>query len=520
MGQYSVMSRNSLSLAPAAYSREQVRQAEAGAMAALPDGLLMQRAAAGLAQACVGALVQRRGKVRCARVVLLIGSGNNGGDTLFAGAALARRGAQVAVLPVGRKGPVGCHAEGLAALTAAGGEVIAIEGSAASRAHADVARADLVLDGVLGIGGRGALAGPAGEFAIAAGASQATVIATDLPSGVDANTGAIDDPATVVRADMTVTFGCLKAGLCVMPGSEASGEVRLVDIGLGPFLPQPPAVTVVTRDAAATWLRTPGPSDNKYSRGVVGVVAGSDKYPGAGILCTGSARLGGSGMVRYAGGAGPAVVGRWPDVVPHPDGPATAGRVEAWIFGPGAGTGSAAREELAWVLGTDQPALVDADGLTLVAQDNALRELIGDRQRRNVITVLTPHEGEFARLGFKVGSDRLASVKQAAADLGGIVLLKGSSTLVAGPGGDAWANTTSDPALATAGSGDVLSGLAGSMLAANADAALDPRGAASLVASAAYLHGRAGQIAAAPGTPVTADDVLGALPRAIAEIRR
>jgi hydroxyethylthiazole kinase-like uncharacterized protein yjeF len=247
------------------------------------------------------------------------------------------------------------------------------------------------------------------------------------------------------------------------------------------------------------------------------------------VLCTGSARLGGAGFVRYAGGAPAEVIARWPEVVISHQGPAGSGRVQAWAIGPGGGVDDAARERLNVVLAAEVPVLADADALTLIANSGQLAERIRERYSAGLITAITPHAGEFARLGFHLGqgeqSDRAAAVADAARQLRALVLLKGSHTIVAGPNGKIVVNVLSSPSLATAGSGDVLSGLAGSMLASAAArfeasrTALTEDAAVSVVASAALVHGLAGQISAAGGVPVTAQSVLASVPAAIAEAR-
>ncbi len=198
-----------------AYSVETVRAAERELMARLPEGALMQRAAAGLAVACAELL----GRVYGSRVVLLVGSGDNGGDALYAGARLARRGAGVVAVLLS---PDRAHQGGLGALRAAGGRV-------SDDASRDIARADLVVDGIVGIGGRGGLRPEAARLARAAWES-APVVAVDLPSGVDADSGEVRGEA--VRADATVTFGAYKPGLLIDPARERAGALRLVDIGL------------------------------------------------------------------------------------------------------------------------------------------------------------------------------------------------------------------------------------------------------------------------------------------------
>ena len=468
----------------AAFPVEVVRAAERAAMQAVPEGALMQRAAAGLAAECVRIL--RQG-VYGTTVAVLAGAGDNGGDALYAGARLAGRGAAVTAVLLS---PDRAHPGGLAALRAAGGHAL----PAGSPAATDVvAGARLVLDGIVGIGGSGGLR-PAAAGLVAA--VTGTVVAVDLPSGVDADTGAVEGEA--VRADVTVTFGTLKPGLLVGAGAEHAGDVRLVEIGLD--LPEPRLRVLDPADVARLVPR-PGPRDDKYTRGVVGVAAGSATYPGAGVLSTGAAVRGGAGMVRYAGGAAEHVRSRWPEAVVTEGKPSEAGQVQAWVVGPGIGTDDAAAGLLRDVLGQDVPVLVDADGLTLLAREP---ELV---RSRTAPTVLTPHDREFERVAGPVGADRVGAARRAAAEMGVTMLLKGNATVVAGPDGFAYVNPTGTPWLATAGSGDVLSGLAGALLAGGVEPAL----AAAL---AAYLHGLAGSIAAG-GATTSATGVLAALPAAL-----
>jgi len=497
-----------------AYQVPAVRAAERALMDLLPEGTLMGRAAAGLASVCASLLDRYPGHVYGARVVVLAGSGDNGGDALYAGALLARRGAAVTAVAAGPK----AHAGGAAGLRAAGGRVT---GADAGR---EIARADLIIDGLLGIGGRGGLREPFAGLAAAAAAARAgtrdtTVVAVDLPSGIDADTGAVDGPA--VAADITVTFGVIKPGLLVDPGAGHAGTVELIDIGLSPYLTGEPAALAPQHDDIAGLLPRPGPESDKYRRGVVGLLAGSDRFGGAVVLATGGAVRGGAGMVRVitASAAAPAVRQAWPEAVltVHPDDPGwdltgSAGRVQAWVAGPGMGTGQDAVARLAAILGTDLPVLVDADGLTILSQH---RDLLP----RQAPTLITPHAGELARLlgteAAGVEARRLEHARRAAAELGVTVLLKGSTTVVTDRrGGPAFVNPTGTPWLATAGSGDVLSGLAGSLLAQG----LPP---AEAGIAAAYLHGIAARLAAAGGpgetgeAPIGAHDVITALPDAI-----
>ena len=497
-----------------AYQVSAIRAAERALMDLLPEGTLMRRAAAGLASVCASLLARYPGHVYGARVVVLAGSGDNGGDALYAGALLARRGAAVTAITAGPK----AHAGGTAGLRAAGGRV------AGADAGHEIARADLIIDGLLGIGGRGGLREPFAGLAAAAAAARAgacgtTVVAVDLPSGIDADTGAVDGPA--VRADVTVTFGVIKPGLLVDPGAGHAGTVELIDIGLGPYLTGEPAALAPQHEDIAGLLPRPGPESDKYRRGVVGLLAGSDRFGGAVVLATGGAVRGGAGMVRVvtASAAAEAVRQAWPEAVltVHADDPGwdligSVGRVQAWVAGPGMGTGQDAVARLAEILGTGVPVLVDADGLTILSQH---RDLLP----RQPPTLITPHAGELARLlgteAASVEARRLEHARRAAAELGVTVLLKGSTTVVVDRrGGPAFVNPTGTPWLATAGSGDVLSGLAGSLLAQG----LPP---AEAGIAAAYLHGIAARLAAAGGpgetreAPIGAHDVITALPAAI-----
>ncbi|MDU8995173.1 NAD(P)H-hydrate dehydratase [Streptomyces mirabilis] len=472
-----------------AYSVETVRAAERELMARLAEGALMQRAAAGLAAACADLL----GRVYGSRIVLLVGSGDNGGDALYAGARLARRGAGVtAVLLV----PERTHGAGLAALRRAGGTVA---GSGA--AEELILRADLVVDGIVGIGGKGGLRPEAVPLAAYAADSRAAVVAVDLPSGIEADTGEV--LGTAVRADLTVTFGTHKPGLLIDPGREYAGSVRLVDIGLE--LPEEAELEALQHVDVAARLPVPGAESDKYRRGVVGIAAGSARYPGAAVLAVSGALRGGAGAVRYVGPAADAVISRFPETLVSDQGPARAGRVQAWVVGPGVGDDASA---VAQVLGADVPVLVDADGLRL-ADRSAVRA-------RTAPTLMTPHAGEAAALlgvsRESVEGARLSSARELALRYGATVLLKGSTTLVADPaGGAVRVNPTGTAWLATAGSGDVLSGLAGSLLAAGLSA-LD---AGSV---GAYLHGLAGRLAA-DGAPLGAHDVAAAIPEAWRDVR-
>ncbi|THV24373.1 NAD(P)H-hydrate dehydratase [Glycomyces paridis] len=478
-----------------AWSAAAIRRAEAQLMSRLPPGTLMQRAAAGLAAECARLLRKRTPQgpkrnqgVYGATVIVLAGPGDNGGDALYAAERLARRGARVFAVPVmGDR----VHPTAAAALVRAGGRLVATP----------PARCDLLLDGVLGIGGRPGLPGRALDQLgrIEAG----TVVAVDVPSGVDVDTGAV--PASAVTADVTVAFGARKPCHVLGRASLLTGRLVLVDIGLGDVLDPNPAVRVADEGDIAAWWHRPGPDDDKYTRGVVGVAAGSERYPGAAVLASTGALAGPAGYVRYAGSAAEYVRRTRPEVVCTPT-VKEAGRVQAWLAGPGFGTDEAALAELREVLVSPAPAVLDADALTLIGEYPSVLS------RREAPVVLTPHDREYERLyGSPPSEDRAGAAAALAKRLNCTVLLKGHHTVVASSDGAVWANPTGRPQLATAGSGDVLAGFMASLLASG----MDPVRAA---VAAAYVHGAAGGLAAEGGRTVAASDVARELPAAVGAV--
>jgi len=464
----------------------EVRRAEEAAMAQLPDGALMQRAAVGLATVCIDLL----DRVYGARVVVLAGGGNNGGDALWAGAMLARRGAQVHAL-LATDHP---HAEGLTAFRAAGGRITT---------NTDVAQsADLVIDGLLGIGGRGALRERVKE--LAAITISGIVVAVDVPSGVDADTGEV--AAGAVVADVTVTFGCLKPGLVLPPGLGHVGELVVVDIGLN-LVDVIAAAQCLTAYDVAEILPIPNAGTYKYERGVVGISAGSPEYPGAAVLSAGAALRSGAGMVAFLDrmdGVADQVRAHYPDVVTNHI------RARAWLIGPGFVGDDADVPTIEFALASAHPVVLDAGALRALARIPHLCEAV---KNRNATTVLTPHDGEFAAIVEACGLDvthldRLATTKRVADALACIVVRKGPGTIIA-PG---FIDRMGGPELAVAGSGDVLSGMIASMLAQAPEA--DP---ALITAAAVFLHGLAG--ASTGSNPCTAADLITWIPDAIGELR-
>jgi hydroxyethylthiazole kinase-like uncharacterized protein yjeF len=487
----------------AAYDAATVQAAEEPLLESLPEGTLMQRAAFALARRCAAILDGVYGS----RVVLLVGSGGNGGDAMYAGVKLAARGARIDALLLTDS----AHAPALTALRASGARIH----TAGTDADVSLIRsADLVIDGMVGIGGKGGLREPMARLAAFCDVTDAVVVAVDVPSGVNASTGEVGGRAVI--ADVTVTFGALKIGLAISPGAEHAGRVELVEIGLA--MPEP-LTTLLDADDVADLVPEPDDESDKYQRGVVGVIAGSDVYTGAAQLAVAGALRTGVGMVRYLGVAHPAelVRDRWPEAVVTQiapgDGKAVidGGRVQAYAIGSGLGTDDDAGRIIEAVLGTDLPVLVDADAITWLA--NHVDVVKG----RSAPTLLTPHAGEFARLRrterSEVEAQRLDHARRAAVDLGVTVLLKGSTTVVAAPSGEVRINSASTPYLATAGSGDVLSGICGALLASGLSA-LDAGSAG------AFLHGFAGLVATGtPPTSITAMDIADALPDALQAIR-
>ncbi|RKT78374.1 hydroxyethylthiazole kinase-like uncharacterized protein yjeF [Terracoccus luteus] len=483
-----------------AHSVESVRRAEDAARRDLPEGELMRRAAEGLAEVAAARLDERDGT----SVVALVGSGDNGGDALLAAALLSDAGFACAAVVLASDGLDGVHDVALEEARTAGVDVTVAtdDPTAAERL---VAEADLVLDGIVGIGGRPGLRAPASALLDAVD-DDAWVLAVDLASGLDPAGEHGDDDS--VWADETVTMGTPKPAHLLPAGEAATGRLTVVDIGVE-FPDDEAAVERLTWDDVPELWPVPGPSDDKYSRGVLGVVAGGESYTGAAVLCTTAAVEAGVGMVRYVGTPTPTGLVR----LAVPEAVVGDGRVQAWLVGPGLDTtaeGDDAQRQLAVArvaVDSDVPLVLDAGGLDL---------LEAEALPRTAPTVLTPHAGELARLLARLAGDKdsdgpsaddvradpLRHARRAADLTGATVLLKGATTLVVDPtptydeteatdatdATDATAapavrsQADAPPWLATAGAGDVLAGVVGTLLAAG----LTPRDAASL---GALVHG-------------------------------
>lgn len=434
--------------------------------AAAPEPVeeLVERAGAAVAREALRMLGGGYGR----RVVVLAGKGNNGADGRSAARRLARRGVRVEVVD-------------------------------ALDAPARLPDADLVVDAAFGTGFRGKWDAPK--------VGGTPVLAVDIPSGVSGLTG--EAAGRVLSADRTVTFAALKPGLVLEPGRSLAGPLAVADIGLD--VSAATAHVVERADVAAT-LPERTPDAHKWASPVM-VVAGSPGMTGAAHLAAAAAQRAGAGMVRLA----------TPGLVDDPNRPTEAvglrlpddgwaeavsrelHRFRALVVGPGLGTSMATQGGVRLLLGSAPvAAVVDGDALTAIGRDLAV---VRDRV---AATVLTPHDGEYARLtGSPPGPDRLGAARALAAEAGVVVLLKGPTTVVADPVGTVRIVTSGDERLATAGTGDVLAGCIAALLA---------RGVPSLDAAAAgaWLHGRAG--AHGPRHGLVASDLLDLLPLALAEV--
>ncbi|MDR1635565.1 MAG: bifunctional ADP-dependent NAD(P)H-hydrate dehydratase/NAD(P)H-hydrate epimerase [Bifidobacteriaceae bacterium] len=526
----------------ASYTAAQIDSAERAVMERLPGGELMARAAQAAANVILRELRKRRGNAAGSTVILLVGTGNNGGDALFAGARLASRGVAVTAVAVGTR----VHEAGRSAFEAAGGRLRTIaEGGPGiytpiEQVAEEARGCDVIVDALLGIGSRGPLSGHSAALVttliVEAGLdaplryrrqTRPIVVAVDLPSGIGVDDGAVG--GQVLPADVTVTFGAYKPAALLPPASGLFGRVELIDLGLGPHLEEtgaPTARRIQASDALGLWP-VPRRSDHKYSRGVLGVVAGSETYPGAAVLTTAAAVATGVGMVRYLGPdrAVERVLSRRPEVVPG------GGRVNAWALGPGVAPGaddqiSRIGRALKWAKAERVASVLDAGGFQLLPQAPG---------RLDPWIILTPHAGEMATLlsdrgvpteRAQVERQPVAYAKLAAELVGGTILLKGPATVIAGQDDSLYVEDEGTPWLATAGTGDVLTGMIGALLAGHGDSvAIVPELPAQLAALGAMVHGRAGIRACGAdgatgsiGRPIAALDVINALPETIAEL--
>jgi NAD(P)H-hydrate epimerase len=478
-----------------------------------PAAVLMERAGTEVARSCLDLLGGAYGR----RVVVACGTGNNGGDGFVTARQLARAGVRVAVFADETGGLAGEMRDRLVRETDV--RVRPLEPEGMTRA---LDRADLAVDAIAGTGLHGAPEGSWGAAIDALNASSVPVVAVDIPSGVDGATGAA--PGAAVRAELTVTFGAAKVGVVLLPGAEFAGAIEVVDIGFDDDAMRASSWLTERGDVASVLPARPLDGHKRTSGSVV-VVAGSRAMTGAARLVARAAMRVGAGYVVVALPASilPVVQADLTEAVFLPvaetaDGSISPDAVDAVIeaasgshavaIGPGlsrdAGTASFVREV---VRTSPVPLVVDADALNAFASEAGS---IGDRKAE---VVLTPHEGELARLlGRELSTDRLADARSLADAARAVVLAKGTRTVVVDHSGVARVNPTGSTALATAGTGDVLTGTIGGLLARG----LEPTAAAW---AGAYLHGLAGLAAGErTGDGTVAGDVADLLPDAIARV--
>ena len=449
------------------------------------------------------------------RVVIVCGKGNNAGDGLVAGRILASEGAHATTVLTSDR-----HSE-LTELNLARfpGRVVGLDAIAR-----EIARADLVIDGLLGVGLSRAPEGAVARAIRACTDGTAPILAVDVPSGVDADTGAIPGDAITARA--TVTFSGYKPGLLFVPGVEHAGTVEVADIGI------PDArtgVAVLEAPDVAAWIPRRARASHKRRAGTVLVVAGSRAMPGAAALVTAACVEVGAGLTTLCAPEDVCrvVLGRVPEITTIPLSENSEGILDSksldligprlsefttMVIGPGLGTHPATIEAVrALVEMRNGPVVIDADGLNAFA---GATEVLRAQSR---FTVLTPHAGELSRLVEKpaadLDADRLSAARAAARDLGAVVVFKGPGTVIAGD--ETWISPTGGPALAQGGTGDVLAGMVGGLLAQKGS---DVR--ARDVAAAVWLHGAAAdRVSARVGPhPANATALIAALAPTIHEV--
>ena len=453
---------------------DEMAQADAAASRlGVPGSALMAHAGRAVARAI-------RARFQPCRTLVLCGPGNNGGDGYVAARMLAEEGWPVAVAALA---PPRAGSDAAEAARRWHGPTVPF--SAVEAAHAA-----LVIDAVFGAGLSRDISADVADT-LRAGRR---IVAVDVPSGVDGATGAVRGYAPHVA--LTVTFFRLKPGHLLLPGTTLCGEVFLADIGMPPGAMSRPRTFLNT---PALWhIPTPSPEAHKYSRGHVTVLGGA-AMTGAARLAADAARRAGAGMVTiaaqgnapvYRAGSPGLIVSdeTLPELLTDP-------RRHVWVCGPGLGV-DAAKTALPVLLAAGRSVVVDADALTACA---------GNPDALCGAAVLTPHAGEFARVFGTIRNDRLAAARSAAARTGAVVLLKGSDTIIAAPDGCAAINASAPPWLATAGAGDVLTGIIAGLLA---------QGMRSWEAAAAgaFLHGRAADVA---GIGMIAEDLLATLRRVL-----
>jgi hydroxyethylthiazole kinase-like uncharacterized protein yjeF len=492
-----------------------IRAIEARGLAATEPGALMTRAAEAVAQVCAALL---RGLPAGTPVLAIAGPGNNGGDALLAAMMLADRGWAVRGLALSASEPLADDAHRVWLQWHARGLPLA----APQALDALLADSPLVIDGMFGIGLSRPLPGDATAIALQLAAAPVTVVAIDVPSGIDADRGCVAGATgdVAVRAAVTVTMIADKPGLHTGAGCDHAGRVLVADLGLPRDDAEAPHAGRLVGAASVAALLPPRPRDAHKGRfGDVLVVSGAPDMRGAAVLAALGAQATGAGRLYVGVEDGersdplrPELMARHVDLsLARPE--EALGRATVIVVGCGLGTGVSAHRKLALALMHPAVLVLDADGLNGVAADDAMRRLLLTRAVDGRPSVLTPHPLEAARLlGVGVGDvqrDRRAAACELATATGACVVLKGAGTVIAAPDGRWFVNGSGGPLLSVAGTGDVLAGTIGGLLAAE----LAPVDAALL---GVWLHGAAADaLASRPGWAGSIGLPASRLPRAI-----
>jgi NAD(P)H-hydrate epimerase len=429
--------------------------------------VLIRRAGYAVAQTALQMLGGSYGK----HVIVLAGKGNNGEDGRVASDFLRARGVKVSVF-------------------------------SSSELPTQLPECDLVIDAVYGTGLRSDFVAPT---------TNAPVLAVDIPSGIDATTG--ECRGAPLRANETITFGGLKPGIVLQPGRTYAGQITIVSLDLPVHLGvqvDEKTINVVTRNDVEQWVPPRAPTTHKWKSGVR-AIAGSKTMMGAAQLSCAAAYRAGAGIVHLSS------IGDTPEIISPLEVVYRSVSENHWanqclsdierfasaLIGPGMGRGDELVEEVfQFVSRCPVPLVIDGDGLQILAssRDGQRRNMANFFAQRTAETVLTPHDGEFSALtGERPSADRIADTRKAAAALQAVVLLKGSTTVVAEPGGDVFCITNGDARLATAGSGDVLTGVIAALLAVGLDAF-------HAAAAGAFIHGNA--LERLPQCGVVASDIV------------
>ena len=498
------------------YSIAEIRAIEAAAAATLPPGTLMARAGQAGASAALKILNHLLdGDTAHRRVLVLAGPGNNGGDALEAAAHLAGSGIEVLVW-LAPEAPSTSPEREQAASRARNSEARFIDGATTmATAAINAAPWNLIIDGLFGIGSTRPLAGICREMAQLVNQQSCPVLALDVPSGLHADTGAVDGVA--ICATHTITFIGDKPGLHTADGRDHAGEVEVAALAIEPAMLPQAGAQLNGLHLFARHLQPRRQNSHKGSYGSVAVLGGATGMSGAPILAARTALHAGAGRVTIGFPDAPlAYDSGQPELMCRraQDMDFTGLAFGALVAGPGLGSDSDSVELLQRAIDSDSALLLDADALNLMAAEPELQSALATRTGAGA-TILTPHPLEAARLldmtVAEVQADRLSSARQLAAQLGVIVVLKGSGTVIAAQDGSVVINVTGSPALATAGTGDVLAGLCGSLLAQGW-----PEWEAAL--GAVWLHGAAADALVASGAgPIglTAGELIPAIRKLI-----